>query len=393
MTPIPQLPANFCADEENAWTLPASYYTQDAVFDYEKEQVFANTWICVAHRSELAAPNDYVTRDIIGESIIVLRDREGILRAFYNVCPHRGHQLMQGSGRAKNVITCPYHAWTFKLDGELALARNCDNVPNFDRDKASLVPIKVEEAAGFIFINMNPDAGSVEDQLPGFEARLRAACPVVDDLHLAARFVTDTPANWKSIVDNYLECYHCGPVHPSFADSVQVDKYNHTMHGNWSLQFGLAKSSEKSFKVDPSVKDPSFAGFWTWPCTMFNVPPGADFMTVIYEFPASAGVTLQHYEIYFLNKDLTDEQQKLVEWYRDVFRPEDLRLVESVQKGLKSRGYRGQGRIMVDRQRSGISEHGIVHFHRRLATEYKGAQCEGAESSLTPAPASQRAPA
>jgi phenylpropionate dioxygenase-like ring-hydroxylating dioxygenase large terminal subunit len=102
---------------------------------------------------------------------------------------------------------------------------------------------------------------------------------------------------------------------------------------------------------------------------------------------------LQHYEIYFLNKDLTDEQQKLVEWYRDVFRPEDLRLVESVQKGLKSRGYRGQGRIMVDRQRSGISEHGIVHFHRRLATEYKGAQCEGATSSLTPAPASQRAPA
>ncbi len=94
-------------------------------------------------------------------------------------------------------------------------------------------------------------------------------------------------------------------------------------------------------------------------------------MTVIYEFPASAEVTLQHYEIYFLNKELTEDQQKLVEWYRDVFRPEDLRLVESVQKGLKSRGYRGQGRIMVDRQRSGISEHGIVHFHRKVAKEYE----------------------
>ncbi|CAG2159951.1 aromatic ring-hydroxylating oxygenase subunit alpha [Cupriavidus numazuensis] len=368
-----KLPADFCADDENAWTLPASYYTKEAVFEYEKEKIFANSWICVAHRSELAESNDYVTREIIGESIVVLRDREGVLRAFYNVCPHRGHQLLQGSGRAKNVITCPYHAWTFKLDGELALARNCDNVPNFDKSKSSLVPVKVEEYAGFVFVNMNPDAGSVEEQLPGLEARMRAACPVIDELHLGARFVTETPANWKSIVDNYMECYHCGPAHPGFSDSVQVDRYTHTLHDNWSLQFGHAKSSEKSFKLDESVKDPSFSGFWAWPCTMFNVPPGANFMTVIYEFPASAEVTLQHYEIYFLNKELTEDQQKLVEWYRDVFRPEDLRLVESVQKGLKSRGYRGQGRIMVDRQRSGISEHGIVHFHRKVAKEYEGA--------------------
>lgn len=382
MPHVAKLPANFCTDEENAWTLPAPFYTQQSVFEFEKEKVFANAWICVAHRSELAEPNDYVTREIIGESIVVLRDREGELRAFYNVCPHRGHQLLQGSGRTKNVITCPYHAWTFKLDGELALARNCDNVNNFDKDKASLVPLKVEEYAGFVFINMNPKAGSVEDQLPGLQARLRAACPVIAQLQLGARFVTQTPANWKSIVDNYMECYHCGPAHPSFADSVQVDKYTHTLHENWSIQFGLAKSSEKSFKVDASVKDPSFAGFWAWPCTMFNVPPGADFMTVIYEFPASAEITLQHYDLYFLNKELTEEQQTLVDWYRDVFRPEDLRLVESVQKGLKSRGYRGQGRIMVDRQRSGISEHGIVHFHRKLAQAYEGAGSSNAALSV-----------
>lgn len=364
------LPADFCADAENAWTLPKSYYTDPAVFEHEKEKIFAHSWICVAHRSELAEPNDYVTREVIGENIVVLRDRDGVLRAFYNVCPHRGHQLLSGSGRAKNVITCPYHAWTFKLDGELARARNCENVPNFDKDKASLVPVKVEEYAGFVFINMDENVGTVEQQLPGLEARMRAACPVIDQLQLGARFVTETAANWKSIVDNYMECYHCGPAHPGFSDSVQVDKYTHTLHENWSLQFGLAKSSEKSFKLDPSVKDPSFAGFWAWPCTMFNVPPGADFMTVIYEYPVSAEVTLQHYDIYFLNKELTEEQQKLVEWYRNVFRPEDLNLVESVQRGLKSRGYRGQGRIMVDRERSGISEHGIVHFHRMMAKEY-----------------------
>ncbi|UTW05834.1 aromatic ring-hydroxylating oxygenase subunit alpha [Pseudomonas benzenivorans] len=362
-----KLPVDFCSNPEEAHTIPAYYYTSPAVFEDEKERIFAKSWICVGHGSEVREANAYITREIIGESIIIVRGRDMVLRAFYNVCPHRGHQLLSGEGKAKNVITCPYHAWAFKLDGELAHARNCDNVVNFDKENSSLVSLKVEEYAGFIYINMDPNSGSVEDQLPGMGATLREACAVIDDLHLAARFVSRTHANWKSIVDNYQECYHCGPAHPGFSDSVKIETYWHKLFPNWSLQYGEAKSSEKSFKFDESAGGASFNGFWLWPCTMFNVPPSAQFMTVIYEFPVSADETLQHYDIYFLNKDLTEEQKSLIEWYRDVFRPEDLGLVESVQKGLKSRGYRGQGRIMVDKQRSGISEHGISHFHSLLA--------------------------
>ncbi|MFP6562749.1 SRPBCC family protein [Paraburkholderia sp. B3] len=368
---LPKLPADFCSNPNLAWTIPASYYTAESVYKVEEKKIFENAWICVGHRSELAEANAYITREIIGESILVVRGKDKVLRAFYNVCPHRGHQLLEGNGKAKNVITCPYHAWAFKLDGALAHANNCDHVEAFDKENSSLVPVRVEEYAGFVFINLNPDAGNVESQLPGLEASMREACPVIDDLKLAARFVTETPANWKSIVDNYLECYHCGPAHPGFSDSVRVDKYTHTLHGNWTVQFGHAQSSERSFKLDPSITDPSFHGYWAWPCTMFNVPPGSNFMTVIYEFPVNAEVTLQHYDIYFLNEEPTEEQQKLIEWYRTVFRPEDLRLVESVQKGLKSRGYRGQGRIMVDPQRSGISEHGIAHFHNLIAQYYQ----------------------
>lgn len=121
------------------------------------------------------------------------------------MCPHRGHELLSGGGKAKNVITCPYHAWTFKLDGSLALARNCDHVENFDKEKSSMVQLKVEEYAGFVFINMDDNATCVEDQLPGFAAKLAEACTVVKDLKLAARFVTDTPANWKVIVDTILK--------------------------------------------------------------------------------------------------------------------------------------------------------------------------------------------
>ncbi|MDE9500129.1 aromatic ring-hydroxylating dioxygenase subunit alpha, partial [Xenorhabdus bovienii] len=94
------------------YTMPARFYTSQDVFDYEKEAIFAKSWICVAHRSELANPNDYVTREIIGESVVIVRGRDNVLRAFFNVCPHRGHQLLKGEGKAKNVITCPYHAWT-----------------------------------------------------------------------------------------------------------------------------------------------------------------------------------------------------------------------------------------------------------------------------------------
>lgn len=105
--------------------------------------------------------------------------------------------------------------------------------------------------------------------------------------------------------------------------------------------------------------------------SMLNVTPIKGMMTVIYEFPVDSETTLQNYDIYFTNEELTDEQKSLIEWYRDVFRPEDLRLVESVQKGLKSRGYRGQGRIMADSSGSGISEHGIAHFHNLLAQVFK----------------------
>ena len=199
---------------------------------------------------------------------------------------------------------------------------------------------------------------------------LLEACPEVHNLKLAARFTTRTPANWKNIVDNYLECYHCGPAHPGFSDSVQVDRYWHTMHGNWTLQYGFAKPSEQSFKFEEGT-DAAFHGFWLWPCTMLNVTPLKGMMTVIYEFPVDSETTLQNYDIYFTNEELTDEQKSLIEWYRDVFRPEDLRLVESVQKGLKSRGYRGQGRIMADSSGSGISEHGIAHFHNLLAQVFK----------------------
>jgi phenylpropionate dioxygenase-like ring-hydroxylating dioxygenase large terminal subunit len=370
---VPTLPADFCGNYDEAYTIPAEFYTREDVFEIEKDRVFANAWLCVSHCSELAEPNSFITREVIGESIAIVRGVDNVLRAFYNVCPHRGHQLLSGSGKSKNVITCPYHAWTFKLDGQLAFARNCADVVNFDAGKSNLSPVRVEEYAGFVFVNLNPNAEPVEAQLPGLEAKLRETCPNVEQLHLGARFVTNVKANWKAVVDNYMECYHCAPAHPGFSDSVRMETYTHTLHGNWTLQFGHARPSDKGYNFEDSANNHAFSGFWAWPCTMFNVPPGDGFMTALYQFPVSADVTLQHYDVYFVNRELTDAQKKLLDWYRDVFSQEDLRLVESVQRGLRSRGYRGQGRIMVDRARSGLSEHGIAHFHHLVGKVHAAA--------------------
>lgn len=368
----PRLPADFCSDIDRAHTLPARCYTADEVFQYEKEQIFAKSWLCLCHGSELARPNDYVTRRVIGENILLLRDRDGELRAFYNVCPHRGHELLSGSGQARNVITCPYHAWAFKLDGQLAHARNCEQVADFDRAGSHLSPLRVAEYCGFVFVNMDPDAPDIDVEYAGLREHFMQVCPRVADLKVAERVVTTTPANWKVIVDNYMECYHCAPAHPSFSQSVTTDGYTHSLHGRWTLQRGAAQSSDSSYAFDGEAANQAFNGYWLWPGVMFNVVPGDAAMTVIYEFPESAGVTVQHYEILFLNQDLSEEQRRFVSWARDDFRPEDLRLVESVQRGLQSRGYRGQGRIMTDSQRSGISEHGIAHFHQMVAAAYRG---------------------
>jgi phenylpropionate dioxygenase-like ring-hydroxylating dioxygenase large terminal subunit len=365
------LPAGFCHDHDNAHTLPARYYTADEVFQFEKERIFAKTWLCLCHASEVAAPNAYVTRKVVGENIAVVRGRDGVLRAFYNVCPHRGHELLKDSGVAKNVITCPYHAWAFKLDGELSHARNCENVANFDKSAYSLTQLKVAEYCGFVFVNMDPEAAPIEQSLAGLHEHLTRVCPNVAELHIAARVVTETPANWKVIVDNFMECYHCAPAHPSFSSSVGTENYTHTFHGNWTLQRGEASSTSKSYAFDDKAQNQAYNGYWVWPCVMFNVVPGDGAMTVIYEYPVSAGVTVQHYEILFANKELSEDQQRFIAWARDEFRPEDLRLVESVQRGLQSRGYRGQGRIMVDHARSGISEHGIAYFHGLVAAAYK----------------------
>jgi len=354
---------------ELGYSLPAHYYTSQDIFEQEKKTIFARNWICVMHRSQVAENNQYTTASVAGENVFVVRGRDGVLRGFYNVCPHRAHELFaEGAGKAKNVITCPYHAWSFGLDGKLIHVRNGENVPGFCKDNAGLTPVRVEEFCGLIFVNLDMDATPLAELAPGLNADIRARCPDVDKLVPAMRLSYTMKANWKVVVDNYLECLHCQTAHPALVDSIAMETYRHVVHGLYTSQVGKTRSGSEAFTYDSGAPNTDFAAYWLWPNVTLNVLPGDGNYGVFYMFPVDADTTIQHFEFYFRDATPTEEQQQLIDYYKNVLKPEDLSIVESVQRGLKSRGYRnGQGPLLVsDDKTSAIGEHGVQHFQQMV---------------------------
>ncbi|MGH7503429.1 MAG: aromatic ring-hydroxylating oxygenase subunit alpha [Longimicrobiales bacterium] len=202
--------------EPGARTLPREFYLAPEIFAQETERIHAMQWNCVGRTTSLANPGDYFLTDVAAESIIVLRDRNDVLRAFFNVCRHRGTRLCsQPAGHLSETIQCPYHAWTYTTDGRLIGAPHMLDVPDFDRTEYSLYPAGLAEWEGFLFIN-------IADQPIPFE---EAWAPMIGRLarfHLGSLrpghgVSYSVNANWKLIFQNYSECLHCPVIHPELA--------------------------------------------------------------------------------------------------------------------------------------------------------------------------------
>lgn len=207
-------------------TLPARYYTDGGVFAREQERFFAEMWVCAAREQDVAAPGMYVVREVAGESVIVTRDEAGPLRAFYNVCRHRGTRLCTDTaGRFAGRIQCPYHAWTYGLDGALLAAPHMDGTPGFRCEDIALTPVGVDVWDGHVFLALNPAATTpLSAQIGDLAARLSAWG--MGSLRRAYRATYDVRANWKLIVQNYSECLHCPVIHPA------LQKLSHYMTGD-----------------------------------------------------------------------------------------------------------------------------------------------------------------
>jgi Rieske 2Fe-2S family protein len=225
--------------EAGALTLDARWYTSAEVFAQERELVFARGWSCVGRVEDIAAPGDFRLVDVAGESIIVTRDAQHDIRAFFNVCRHRGTRVCtQPQGRFAGSIQCPYHAWTYGLDGTLLTARNMQNVPGFDRAAYPLVRVGgIAVYGGFIFVTLAADAEPFTVTYAGLLTRFAAWD--LAGLRVARSIDYELACNWKLIFQNYSECYHCPLVHPQLerlspSDSGRNDLIDGPILGGYS---------------------------------------------------------------------------------------------------------------------------------------------------------------
>ena len=358
---------------QSALRLPARYYLDEQFLEMEKERIFSRSWLLAGHVSQLPETGSYFTLDLLGEHLMFVRDDDGLVRGFYNVCRHRAHQLVQGSG-CKNAITCPYHAWTYELDGRLRHARNSDKVRGFQPELFSLVPIKVEEFLGWLFFNLDPKAKSFTSQFPALEAEIRAFTPRMDDLvaHSGEPSETTLRCNWKILLDNCIECYHCAPAHRAFVDLVDLDTYRITCHEFHTTHVvNSVKSQNAAYTYDPNDAV-RHAVFWhLWPNITLGVMPGSANFGAFSIDPVSLDITRPRSYSLRLPDGPTALDRARDEYGANVLWPEDRDLCESVQKGIKSRAYM-PGPFMVGAFGDGESEIATHFFQRKICEALAG---------------------
>ena len=356
--------APFDRDPAQSYTIPARYYLDADILAQEQESIFYRNWWYAGHQSQLREPGCYLTVQVCNQNIIVIRDKSGDLNAYYNVCQHRGHELLFGSGKVR-TITCPYHAWSYGFDGELKAARNTERMVDFDKCRFALKPVQVEIFCGLVFVNLDPEAAPLKRQAAGLEKEIREFCPRVDEVTFAQRDDYDVACNWKVLVDNFLECYHCHPAHKDFVSLVDMDSYRVTTHEIYSSHVSNAVRStdNNAYRFEKGEVDFGYAGWFLWPNLTIWIYPGEPNISTLQIIPAGYGRTIEHQDWYLPNPEPSRQQRDAMDYQRDVLQPEDVGLCESVFRGLQSRGY-NQGRFVVDAERSELSEHGVHHFQQ-----------------------------
>jgi phenylpropionate dioxygenase-like ring-hydroxylating dioxygenase large terminal subunit len=336
-------------------TLPAGWYADPAILRLEQERIFARSWQYAGRAELVAQPGDYFACLAGHVPVVVVRDRDGELAAFVNVCRHRGHLVAEGAGNRKS-LQCPYHAWTYDLDGSLRTAPRSEREPGFDKGSFSLLPAAVDTWGPLVFVNPDAEAGPLADALGPLPGLVAESGLDLDRLRFRERTEWEIASNWKVAIENYLECYHCPVAHPGFSQVIDVDPdaYELRSEGLVSSQFGSVRASAARNGGAGEIARAQY--HLLWPNFTLNIDPGPGNMGVDVTRPAgperSVGMT-----DWFYYEDVPDETvREMMEFATQVGR-EDAALVESVQRGLSS-GMIPHGRLLTS------SEHLIQHFQR-----------------------------
>ena len=361
--------AGYVADKPQfSSTLHANCYTDEKYLEVERHAIFQKTWQWACHEEKLHEAGDYYVTDIAGQSILLLRNTAGKLRAFYNVCQHRAHELLQGEGKTK-MIVCPYHSWCYDLDGELLVARHTEHIEEFNQGEICLNQVQVEEFCGFIYVNLDPYADPLADQSGDLSKEISEFAPDVNDLTFAHRLTFDIKSNWKNIVDNFLECYHCPIAHKDFCSLLQFETYKVTTHGIYSSHMAKGSNADNTAYNVEGVTVDDHAVWWLWPNTCLMRYPGRGNFMVLNIIPVGPNRTIETYDFFFETTEPSPQEIEAINYINDVLQQEDIDLVESVQRGMETPAFEF-GRVVYDPSESGLSEHAVHHFHGLMLDAY-----------------------
>jgi choline monooxygenase len=347
---------------ECASTIPASWYTDPDIAALESEKVFSRTWQMIGRVGQVDAPGQFFTTEVANEPILVVCDHEGKLRAFYNVCRHHAAAVATEAQGSANIFRCPYHAWSYDLDGSLKGTPEFEGVCGFARSQNGLVPIKVDAWEHFVYINLSPDALSLDEFLGGLVQRL---APLnLGLLNFFERRVYTLNCNWKVFVDNYLDGgYHVPHLHKGLNSVLDYKQYTIETQDRYCLQSSPMVTSLEDAPVHATRTGDRAWYFWQYPNFMINLYSG--YMDTNLVLPDGVDRCKVVFDFYFDDvSETAGERNRQSITVGERVNNEDAAICESVQRGLHSRAYRA-GRLSVRRE---AGEHS---FHRLLAADLK----------------------
>ena len=331
-----------------ATSIPSSWYLDPAFLERERERIFHRSWQWVGRTEDVSRPGDYFAASLLDEPIVVARDLDSELRGLSNVCRHRAALIAEGTGSGK-LLQCPYHGWTYGLDGRLRRAPEMEGVEDFEIEKVCLPEVRVEEWGPLVFANLALSGPSFRETAPAIAEEVERAGFPIERMKFRERREYAVEANWKIYVDNYLEGYHIPMIHPALYRELDYERYRVEAYRYHAAQIAPLRASRGG-------ESAGVLYYWVFPNLMLNFYPGSLQANAV--IPLDPGRTLTVFEWY----GLEGEDLAAAIAFSHQVQLEDVAISNSVQKGLRSRSY-DRGRLSARRENGVHFFHGLLHEH------------------------------
>ncbi len=358
--PAPRPPAPFTPEEiarvrapfRQATLLPARAYHDEAVYAWEQEEIFLRDWIAVGRAEEVPEPGSFLLRDVNGENVLIVRGRDDVVRAFYNVCRHRGTAVEERECGKAVRFQCPYHAWIYDLDGRLVRAKHTEDLEDFSYETFGLTPIRCETWGGFVFLTFADEALTppLREYLGDWFGHHEGFGRDLSTLRRAARMTYDVSANWKIVAENYSECYHCPGVHPLLNRLTPYDlgedfPAEGPWKGGWMVFADGCETMSISGRRDgrpllyarDGVEERRIYYYILWPNLIVSVHP--DYVLTHQTWPDGPNRSIVHCDLYVEADKVESVDISGAAEFWDITNREDYHVVEMQQQGTRSRSW------------------------------------------------------